>query len=360
MKCIDQVIIYQNPDPLLVSRQAIFPGVVLLPNGDFLAMFAIGQAFDSADQRMYVCKSSDRGRTWSSPRRMHDHEFEPHEISETLKPLVLADGTLLATGYGFVRPDPLTPIVDPKTFEILPLNNLMTRSTDNGQTWATPLKVNIEGAQLEMSGPCIQLASGRILCACAPFHLGSDGHSGWVVYSDDNGKNWGKLSEFYRSENGEIAPWECRIVEMDPDHVAIIFWAYDTKNQENLTNYLVFSNDGGASFGGAVDTNILAQASNLIWLGDGKLLTIHSHREYPVGLWIRVIDVSGDHISIEQGINLLPEASVASDTKNISKQFGSLKFGQPALLQIGKHEFLATCWAVEDGQHVIKAYFLEL
>ena len=45
MKRLDEFIIYQNPDPLLVSRQATFPGIVQLPDGDLLAVFSIGQAF---------------------------------------------------------------------------------------------------------------------------------------------------------------------------------------------------------------------------------------------------------------------------------------------------------------------------
>ena len=68
MKKEEEIIVYQNPDPLLVSRQGIFPGVSLLPNNDLLIIFSIGQAFDSSDQRAFVTKSSDNGRTWSKPK----------------------------------------------------------------------------------------------------------------------------------------------------------------------------------------------------------------------------------------------------------------------------------------------------
>ena len=36
MKKKEEIIVYQNPDPLLVSKQGIFPGVSLLPNNNCL------------------------------------------------------------------------------------------------------------------------------------------------------------------------------------------------------------------------------------------------------------------------------------------------------------------------------------
>ena len=54
MKIIDEIILYENPDPLLVSKQGIFPGIVKLQDNSLLALFTIGQAFDSADQRTFV------------------------------------------------------------------------------------------------------------------------------------------------------------------------------------------------------------------------------------------------------------------------------------------------------------------
>ena len=104
-----EVTIYANPASLLLSRQAVFPGVVQLPGGELLAMFSIGQAFDAADMRAVVSRSTDGGQTWSPPQALH----EGAELaSESFKPVVLPDGRVLATGYVFLRPDMETPIVD--------------------------------------------------------------------------------------------------------------------------------------------------------------------------------------------------------------------------------------------------------
>jgi sialidase-1 len=358
MKIVTEMSIYANPDPLLVSRQAIFPGIVQLGDGRLLAMFSMGQAFDSADQRTFVCTSEDLGRLWSTPRRINTHEFQP-QISESLKPLLLNDGSLLAAGYGFVRPDEITPIVDLETFDVLPLKQIISKSFDNGQTWDAPRLVEIGGKPLELSGPCIQLSSGRIIGAAPPFHLGADEHSGWIIFSDDGGRCWDKLSTFFESPGGEVAAWECRLCETQPGHIAVLFWAYDNKKKRNLNNHIVFSSDGGQKFGPAVDTGVRAQASNLLRLAGDKILTIHAHRENPVGLWVRQVDIKAGGFSIEEELNLFADDAMGSDATDIRKQFGSLKFGQPSLLALSNGQVLAACWAFEDCQHVIKGFLVE-
>lgn len=355
MHLLDAVTIYANPAPLLVSRQAMFPGVVRLSDGELVAMFSIGQAFDAADTRAHICRSSDDGQTWSAPVPMHDATNAPLE-SESFKPLLLADGSLLATGYVFVRPDALTPIVDPETLAVLPLHNKHARSTDGGHTWTSPARFEVEGRGLELSGPCIQLASGRIIGAAPPFHLGADGHAGWIIASDDNGHSWFKLSEFFAAPNGNVSAWESRLCEYAPNKVAVLFWAYDNQAGVNLSNHLVLSQDGGQTFGPAIDTGIRGQASNLLALDAQTLLTIHAHREQPVGLVLRRIGLTGSGIEVQETLDLFSNNTMASNSADIAQQFGSLKFGQPSLLPLGGGVFLAALWQVENCQHIIKGF----
>jgi sialidase-1 len=359
LKRLEEITLYQNPDPLLVSRQATFPGIVQLPSGELVMVFCIGQAFDAADTRAFVSRSGDNGKTWSSPVRLHPHETTP-EQSQSMKPLLLSDGSLLATGYAFVRPTPLSPVVDPATNELLKLVNLVSRSTDGGKTWTQPGYIDIEGAPLELSGPCIQLQSGRIIGATTPFNLSKSGHTGWIIASDDNGQSWRKLSEFYEAPAGNVSAWECRLAEIAPGRVAVIFWAYDNAAGRNLNNHLVISHDGGETFEPARDTGIAGQASNLLPLGDDKLLTIHAHREAPVGLVVRRVDISAGGFRVEEELDLFKDDAMASNSADIKKQFGSLKFGQPSLLRLQSGEILAACWAFENSQHVIKGYRLAL
>jgi sialidase-1 len=359
LKRLEEITVYQNPDPLLVSRQATFPGIVQLQSGELVMLFCIGQAFDAADTRVFVSRSRDDGKTWSAPVRLNDHERSPEE-SESYKPLLLSDGTLIAAGYAFVRPTPLTPVVDEKTMTLLKLVNKVSRSTDGGRTWSVPEYIDIEGEPLELSGPCIELQSGRIIGATTPFHLGKTGHTGWIIASDDAGRTWRKMSEFYEAPGGNVSTWECRLAELSPGRVAVIFWAYDNAAGKNLNNFLVLSNDGGETFEAARDTGIHGQASNLMPLGGDKILTIHAHREAPTGLVVRRVDISGGGFKVEEELDLFKDEGMASNSADIKKQFGSLKFGQPSLLKLQSGEIFAACWAFENSQHVIKGYRLAL
>lgn len=354
----DTVSIYANPVPNLVSRQAVFPGLVKLDSGELLAMFSIGEAFDSADMRSYVSRSSDDGRTWQAPELMHTGEVSGDVESESYKPLKLSDGSLIAAGYTFVRPDKLTPIVDPDTSLVLPMRNRVSFSGDEGRTWTVPQVFNVEDQGLELSGPAIELASGRIIAAAPPFHLGSSGHEGWIIFSDDRGKSWDKLSTFYRSEGGEIGAWECRLCETEPGKVVVLFWAYDNANGRNLDNHIVISTDGGESSGPAISTGIHAQASSLLPLGSDRLLTIHAHRESPVGLIVRELRIARGSVEVASECALFAQETMAASTDGIADQFASLKFGQPSLLRLSETEVLATCWQVENCQYVIKGYRL--
>lgn len=357
MHLLETGTLYANPAPLLVSRQAAFPGLARLANGDILALFSIGQAFDAADMRAHVSTSSDNGQSWSAPRLLHDSVLDPQE-SESFKPLALSDGTLLATGYVFIRPTPLTPIADPKTNTLLPLHNKLARSTDGGHTWTQPQRFTIENAGLELSGPCIERASGEILGAAPPFHLGPKDHEGWLISSRDKGTNWQKKSVFFRAEDSGIAPWECRLIDFGGARIGVLFWAYDAANGRNLTNRLALSDDDGETFR-AIDTGIAAQASGGVALAENELLTIHAHREAPVGLNVYRSRIAGDRLGRLDSLALFADERLGQATVE-GDPFANLRFGQPSLLPLGGDEFLGCCWQVEAGQHVIKTFRIRL
>lgn len=360
MRRLSSFALFANPAPLLVSRQALFPGIVRLTDGRLLALFSIGQAFDAADMRSFVSTSDDDGLSWSPPRRLNEREAVPPE-QESFKPIQLRDGRLLATGYVFERPDPLQPIVDPVTLALPRLVPKMAVSGDAGASWSAPQPIRLEGEPpLELSGPATQLPNGRIIAATSPFHLRATGHSGWIIASDDGGRSWFKLSEFYRAPREDIHAWECRLAAWGEGRVAVLWWAYDHTSGVNLNNHIAFSSDGGESFGPALDTGVPGQSSSLIHLEGETLLTIHAQREKDAGLVVRRVDATGDRFDIVEELELFADPAMGSTTADMKQQFGDLKFGQPSLLRLNETELLAYCWAFEAHQYIIKAFRLSL
>ena len=87
-----------------------------------------------------------------------------------------------------------------------------------------------------------------------------------------------------------------------------------------------------------IDTKIRGQASNILFYKDDLVFTIHCHRETPTGLILRKVNLSNNQFSVLDEINLFSEVGLSSNDTDISKQFGSLKFGQPSLLLLNDHE----------------------
>ena len=353
--------IYENPKPVVRSLQAIFPGLTLLPSHEIIALFTIGEAFESANMRTYVSRSLDMGKTWQLQGQLYDQQELDlgYQFSDCYKPTLLKDGGLVAIGYGFERHDPDKGIGDSETGTFPPGQNMITFSADNGRTWSIPQKIDVGSDKvLELSGPCIQLNSGKLISAGPPFIIDKTGQEGWVIESTDNGKTWKYLGNYFTTPGGNVAPWETRICEMQPDRVVALFWAYDTLNEKHLSNHVTVSHDGGRTWSPPIDTGHMGQASGVLWLGGDKLLTIHAHRAGEVGLYVRYVDFSNDKWNVQEEAIIWGKAAVQDTSVNIIDQFASLKFGQPSLLKVSDSEFLATHWCVENCMYKIKTHHL--
>ena len=367
VKKIDEHIVYENPAPLLRSRQAKFPGLVQLASGELIALFEIGEAFDAANSQTFVSRSQDLGKTWQLQGELYDMSKLPPgiNISETLKPTLLDDGTLIATGYRYHRPDPDTPIGNPETGGLLPGDNMVSFSKDDGETWSIPKVIDHGYPELiETSGPCVQTSSGDILSIGCPFKLwdGSNptGQTGIVLRSMDKGKAWDGTERFFETPEGNISAWESRFCQMQPGRLVAIVWAFNISENKHLPNLVTVSHDDGHTWSAPIDTGHQGQASNLMWLGDNKLLTIHAHRTSDVGLYVRLIDFKNDKWKMLEETVIWGKAEAQDTSKGFIEQFGDLKFGQPSLLRLNNDEILATHWCVENCLYKIKTHRLKL
>lgn len=362
-RIISENIIYENPHPSLFSRQAFFPGLSNLGNGEFIVLFTIAEAFEAANARTYISRSVDQCRTWNfeGPLFAHDTPGINGQKTDHFKPVLLNDGTLLTAGYRITRPTPDSPTINEKTLETQPGELAVLFSKDKGKSWTNPQTIPSDYENvLEISGPPLQLSDNSIIMLGPPFTVKPKIQKGVVLGSSDNGKNWAIKSEYFKDPQGNIAPYETRLCEMQPGRVIAIIWAFDTSKKIHLNNQVVYSNDGGSSWSDPVDTGIAAQASNVIWLGGDKLLTIHSHRETDPGVSIRLVDFSKNQWNIKEEQRIWSPISPYSQSGNIIKDFSNLKFGQPSLVPIDNNEILAVFWMAQSGAYKINSIRLSL
>jgi sialidase-1 len=362
MTVTERVILYANPIPHLRSRHGYFPGVTVLPDGSLLALFTLGEAFESADATTAVSRSTDLGRSWSFQGLLWPRATGAD--SDYMKPTTLRDGRVMAMGYRFRREDPDQPLVNPVTNGIRPGEVILSFSGDNGLTWTRPEPVSVPFREVvEASGPVVALRNGDLLAGGGLFMPWDgqfdDGQKGVILRSVDQGRNWTHDVEFYDTPGHGSTPFESRFCEMQDGRIVGLVWAFDQKAGGSLGNRIVVSHDNGYTWSEPLDIGISAQSSSLIWLGGQRLLTIHAHRSPPEGLYVRVIDFTGDQWNVLQE-DCIWNGRGAGEYQGLSGMASALRFGQPSLVALPDGQFLAVHWSIEEGQGLIRTHRFSL
>ncbi|HDY88312.1 MAG TPA: hypothetical protein ENH82_09410, partial [bacterium] len=65
LKNLKTGLIYRNPVPHIKSSHAYFPSVTVMANGEMLATFVLGEAFESVNLHTHIARSKDNGETWT-------------------------------------------------------------------------------------------------------------------------------------------------------------------------------------------------------------------------------------------------------------------------------------------------------
>jgi len=356
---------FDNPQPHVHSRHGYFPGLAQLSSGELVCLFVMGEAFEAPNLTTYITRSKDQGRTWTLQGPLNSRPRLPLPASDCIKATVLRSGKLAAIGYRFIRQDPEQSIAIPQTAGFLPGENVTSSSDDDGRHWTEPAVVPKKHPELiEVSGPSIETQSGDLLAVGALFKLpdGSNpsGPVGVLMRSSDQGRNWNDDELFYNWRN--TTPYEARICEMQPGRIVAIVWAYDAATDRNLPNQVTFSTDNGRSWSEPLDTGHMAQSSNLIWLGDDLLASIHAHRGSDPGIYVRLVDFTKNRWRvIEERVIWDPSAGYRNpEGLPLADMFAALKFGQPSLLRLPDGEFLAVHWSIEGGQGRIRLHRLRI
>ena len=82
-------LIYRDP-----TLHAWHPTLALLPNGDLLAAYDLGETIGALDYCTYLARSTDGGRSWTEPMAFFtDPVAAP--ARRTVRISTLADGTLI-------------------------------------------------------------------------------------------------------------------------------------------------------------------------------------------------------------------------------------------------------------------------
>ena len=249
IKTLDTGIVYRNPKPHLAAVHAWHPSLVQLPNGELLATFDLGQAVESFDYHTCLARSTDAGRTWSSPQRLF-HDSIARRSTHTVRVGAMTDGTLVGFGARFYRDDPEEGLVNRANLGYVPMDLFLLRSSDSGQTWTGPQAIvpPLVGPAFEMCHRIVELADGRWLAPTSTWKgwngEAPHGMHAVALVSHDRGKTWPEWLPVVNQIVRGVISWEIGLAQLADGRIVAVVWSFEEATGKSLPNRYAVSHDG--------------------------------------------------------------------------------------------------------------------
>lgn len=357
IKVIEEGLIFDNPLPQLRSRHGYFPNLTMLDNGEIIAAFVMGEAFESVDLTTMLAKSVDGGRTWEISGPILDKSEYKVPVSDMLKITDTGNGRLIAAGYCFPRPDSDLPIGNPQTGGLLDNKVIFAESSDFGDTWSEAKIIKTSfNEPVEASAPITVLRNGWLATPITNFPKWNGTYEqapcGKLLISTDHGKSWRDDSITMSFSEGAVTVYEQRMCQLEDGKIVVVAWNEDMISGKRLPNHFVISEDSGLTFSKPKSTGVMGQTSSVLSLGNNKILALHSIRrdtDRP-GIYAYIVDLSKGEWDILYQERVWEPKQALNASGKMADIFSHLKFGQPSAIHIGENQYLMVNWVIEEGQ----------
>jgi sialidase-1 len=355
-------ILYKNPKPHVKSIHAYFSSVAAMPNGELLAAYALGEAFEAANLRTHVARSTDNGRTWCDEGEIYTCRSS-RVLSDTARLAIAPDGELVAYLMRCDRTDHLDEgLANPANMGFVPTEILLTRSSDFGHTWSELAKIGppLDGPCFEICSPITFLRDGRWLLPTSTWLDWEgrlpNGNRMVAFVSSDRGHTWPTYLDVMHDASDDLIFWESKIVELSDGRLVAAAWCYDRKANADRPNQYAISRDGGATWSAPQSTGLLGQTLTHYRLPDDRLLCVYRRMDKP-GLWATIARLEGDDWINGPSQPLWgfrgPDGHTARED-NMVETFHGLKFGAPAITSLADGSIYVTFWCYEQNISVIR------
>lgn len=359
---LDTGILFKNDKPHVKSIHAYFPSVAVLPDGSLIGMYTLAEAFEAANAQVHLSRSNDRGQTWEHQGRLCTDIAD--RITSTFGRLAISpEGELIANLVRFDRTDhPGEGLSNPENLGMVPANQLLMRSQNQGETWSEPEIVTspLDNPEFEMCSPITFLQDGRWIW---PTSLWRDwegnlpyGNRMIAFVSKDRGATWPDYFDIMHSEKNNSTYWESKILEYPDGRLVAVAWCYDEELQVDLPNQYSISDDGGTTWSPLASTQIAGQTLTPYLLDDGKILNIYRRIDQP-GLWACLSCIEdGQWVNYDQQPLWGHQSLEGTTTRggNMSENFAVLKFGAPHITRLPEGDLFVTFWCYEQSISVIR------
>jgi sialidase-1 len=275
-----------------------WPAVTKAKNGDILVSFCRTDEHVGPSGAIWLVRSSDNGKTWSSPIVVRDSLLDDREEGIT----TLRDGRLIMHAWSTCHTEKsyadmdnfiYGPAVKEKWIQEVKgeeyrdaadLHGSWTLlSEDNGSTW------NLMGRGPDSVHGGVHLASGDVLVAS----YRESGADIDIWSASEKDLKWEKRSVFESTgvvDQDSAVPGICfdepHVAQLPTGRVILGLRAtsvpYDDMGEKNLFHF-AYSDDEGRTWSEVHKTEIWGYPPHLLTLSDGRLLCSYSYRREPYG-----------------------------------------------------------------------------
>jgi sialidase-1 len=359
-------LIYRNPTPHLTSCHAYFPSVVQMDNGEMLASFSIGEAFEAVNLNTYISRSVD-GKNWSEPSPLLPLELT-RQHSNCARLTALPNGEVVAIIVQHDRRDHLSDgLANPENLGFVPTKVLLLRSHDYGHTWDRPefMIPPLAGSPLELCSPIVPLSDGRWIWPTSTWRNWDGTSTGLKMVafvSHDQGKTWPEYLDVMYDRAQEKIYWESKIIELKCGALLAVAWVYDEKSHCDLTNHFSISHDGGTTWTPPMNTGLHGQTMAIVELPGGAIFSVYRRMD-ETGLWGNISQIENNEWINKSTFPLWGADEIhlnGHHNTNIVSQFNELKFGAPCIITLSDGSFYIAFWCYEKLVSNIRWFQLPL
>ena len=345
----------------------VYPSTTLLNDGSIVCVYRRGTAKHSRDGVLVSQRSSDGGRSWSTPVSIYDAmSSRTPESVQTGAVCETPRGGLLAffTAVEAIKPDVYIFSEEGRQLWQRPC---VAVSPDGGRTWAPARQLELTAVPRNVylgSRPLI-LPDGALLL---PIEI-TDAHGQQMTLAaiaEDGGLNFGPAFPIAADASGSLGFGDGRFTTLEDGTLLMLTWTYRNPSEETIWAHLCRSIDGGRTWSAPQPTNLVCQIMTPQAMGS-RLIAAANVRTPPEGIWLFGSGDGGKTWDTSAAVQLWDPRELrasgavrsmlvpAPDRQGVWGALPSFTFGTPELVRLGANDALVTYYAIIDGITHVRA-----